>query len=57
VRESLATVDEMYLEGLAMKRAQIRREHPDFNDELVEELLQHWITHRPMDAPGRVRFT
>ena len=55
--ELLATVDEMYLEGLAMKRAQIRREHPGIADESVEKLLRDWISDRPMDAPGRVRFT
>lgn len=55
--ELLATVDEMYLEGLAMKRAQIRREHPAIADESVEKLLRDWISDRPMDAPGRVRFT
>jgi hypothetical protein len=47
----------MYLEGLAMKRAQIRREFPDISDESVEQLIQDWITNRPMDAPGRVRLT
>jgi hypothetical protein len=57
VHESLALVDEMYLEGLAMKRAQIRRENPDITDESVEELLRGWICDRPMDAPGRVRLT
>jgi hypothetical protein len=57
VHESLAIVDEMYLEGLAMKRAQIRREHPEITDESVEKLLRDWISGRPMDAPGRVRLT
>lgn len=57
MREPLAVVDEMYFEGLALKRAQIRREHAEISDEAVEQLLQDWITYRPMDAPGRVRFT
>ena len=57
MHESLAIVDEMYLEGLAMKRAQIRREHPEITDESVEKLLRDWISGRPMDAPGRVRLT
>lgn len=55
--ESLAIVDEMYLEGLEMKRAQIRREHLEITDESVEKILRDWISDRPMDAPGRVRFT
>lgn len=54
MRESLAIVDEMYLEGLEMKRAQIRRENPKMEDDAVEESLQHWIIARPMDASGRV---
>ena len=49
-------IDEMYLEGLEMNRAQIRRDRPDLGDEGVEILLQAWIMDRPMDAPGRVRF-
>ena len=57
MRESLAIVDEMYLEGLAMKRAQIRRDRPGISDESVEQSIQDWITNRPMDAPGRVRLT
>lgn len=52
MQKLLAIVDEMYLEGLAMKRAQIRRECPDVSDESVEQRLQDWITNRPMDAPG-----
>jgi len=54
--ESPATVDEMYLEGLAMKRAQIRRDCPEISNESVEKMLQDWIANRPMDSPGRVRF-
>jgi hypothetical protein len=57
MHEPLAIVDEMYLEGLAMKRAQIRRDRPEISDDSVEQLIQDWITNRPMDAPGRVRLT
>jgi hypothetical protein len=57
MHESIAIVDEMYLEGLAMKRAQIRRDRPEISDDSVEQLIQDWITNRPMDAPGRVRLT
>jgi hypothetical protein len=57
MHESFAIVDEMYLEGLAMKRAQIRRDRPEISDDSVEQLIQDWITNRPMDAPGRVRLT
>jgi hypothetical protein len=56
VCELLAIVDEMHLEGLAMKRARIQREHPLFDVEAVEQALGEWINDRPMDAPGRVRL-
>ena len=49
-------IDEMFLEGLEMKRAQIRRGDPTLDDETVEKLLREWIMERPMDAPGRVRL-
>jgi hypothetical protein len=52
----ISPIDEMYLEGLEMKRAQIRRGVPTLDDEAVEKLLKEWIMDRPMDAPGRVRF-
>ena len=57
MRKPLAVVDEMYLEGLALKRAQIRRECPDISEESVEQMLKGWIANRSMDAPGRVGLT
>ena len=57
MHETLAIVDQMDLEGLAMKRAQIRRDRPEISDDSVEQLIQDWIKNRPMDAPGRVRLT
>jgi len=50
----LAIVDAMYLEGLAMKRQQLRREHPNADDAAIEVLLRAWIDDRPPAAPGRV---
>ena len=52
----ISPIDQMYLEGLEMKRAQIRREDPALDDATVEKLLREWIMDRPMDAPGRVRL-
>ena len=54
--DNSSPIDEMYLEGLEMKRAQIRRGDPTLDDEAVEQLLREWIMDRPMDAPGRVRL-
>jgi hypothetical protein len=56
VSEAVSPIDEMYLEGLALKRAQLRRQHPSLADEAIEHLLLDWIANRPMDAPGRVRL-
>jgi hypothetical protein len=56
VSDNSSPIDEMYLEGLEMKRAQIRRGDPTLDDEAVELLLREWIMDRPMDAPGRVRL-
>ena len=51
----LEVVDEMYLEGLEMKRQQLRRSHPEASPEEVEALVAAWIADRPMDSPGSVR--
>jgi hypothetical protein len=56
VSDNSSPIDEMYLEGLEMKRAQIRRGDPTLDDEAVEKLLRDWIMDRPMDALGRVRL-
>lgn len=51
----MAPVDEMYLEGLAMKRHQFRRENPEATGDQIEQMVRDWINDRPFDAPGRVR--
>ena len=55
VKEPLAKVDELYLEGLALKREQIRRDDPSLSDDDVEDRLRAWLRDRPFDGPGRVR--
>ena len=50
----LSRVDEMYREGLEMKRQQIRRENPSLTDDEVQDRVRAWLLDRPMDAPGRV---
>lgn len=51
----LEVVDEMYLEGLEMKRQQFQRARPDAAPFEIEAMVRAWIADRPMDAPGRVR--
>ena len=52
---SLLIVDEMYREGMALKRQQFQRAHPDASAEAIDAMLREWLFDRPMDAPGRVR--
>ncbi len=53
--EELAPVDVLYLEGLALKREQFRRENPGMLEAEIEVLLAYWIQDRPLDSPGRIR--
>ncbi len=52
---SLEIVDEMYREGMAMKRQQFRRAHPELSEQEIDTMLREWLDNRPLDAPGRVR--
>lgn len=52
--ESLAIVEELYQEGMELKRAQFRREHPLFDDEEIEACVRQWVLDRPFDCPGKV---
>ncbi len=56
VRYPLAVVDEMYLEGVAIKREQFRRDRPRASEDEIEQMVRDWINDRPFDAPGRVRL-
>lgn len=51
----LAAVDQMHLEGLAIKREQLRRENPQVDETQIQKLLVEWLHDRPLDAPGRIR--
>jgi hypothetical protein len=55
VKKPLGAVDQMYLEGLAMKRQQFRRSHPHSSEAEVERMVREWINDRPFDSPGRAR--
>jgi len=36
-----------------VKRAQLRRQHPEASDEEVERLLVAWLRDKPLTHPGR----
>jgi hypothetical protein len=55
VTSQLAAVDQMHLEGLAIKREQLRRENPLVDETQIQKLLVKWLHDRPLDAPGRIR--
>ena len=55
--ERLRTAFDLCALGESMRRAQLRREHPDVTDEDVETMLVAWLETRPGaqhgDAWGR----
>ena len=51
----LLVVEEMYREGMEMKRQQFRRENPTASDDEIHQMMRQWILDRPFDAPGRRR--
>jgi hypothetical protein len=55
VTSQLAAVDQMHLEGLAIKREQLRRDNPQVDETQIQKLLVKWLHDRPLDAPGRIR--
>ena len=52
----LATALQLHEFGIEMMRANLRRRHPDLDDEEIETLLTRWLRTRPGaehgDAPG-----
>jgi hypothetical protein len=56
VKYPLEIVEEMYREGLAMKREQFHRAIPSATEEELDAMIREWILDRPFDAPGRVRY-
>jgi hypothetical protein len=55
VTSQFAAVDQMHLEGLAIKREQLRRDNPQVDETQIQKLLVKWLHDRPLDAPGRIR--
>ena len=47
-------IDELHREGLALKRQQFARAHPDADEAALDAMMRAWIDHRPLDvAPAR----
>ena len=50
---------DLFEAGVSMKRATIRREHPDADEEEIIRLLREWLATRPGarygDTVGRLR--
>jgi len=44
---------ELFAAGEDVKRAQLRRQHPEASDEEVERLLVAWLRDKPLTHPGR----
>lgn len=45
---------ELHEAGVAMKRAQLRRQHPELDDVGIAELLGAWLRERPGAEHGDV---
>jgi hypothetical protein len=41
--------------GIELMRQNLRRRHPEADDEKIARLLREWLRSRPPDAPGRLR--
>ncbi|MBK7611241.1 MAG: hypothetical protein IPJ15_08260 [Actinomycetales bacterium] len=54
--ERLRVAFDLFEVGVLMTRSRLRREHPDFSDEQVEEAVTTWLQERPGapfgDYPG-----
>lgn len=47
--------DRLHVEGVALMRQNLCREHPEASDAEIEARLRAWLRDRPADAPGTVR--
>lgn len=47
VAEKFRQLQAMYRMGVAMKKAQLRREHPDWSDEELERAARWAVIHAP----------
>ena len=61
MRERLRQTFDLFEAGVSMKRAALRREHPEADDDEIDRLLRAWLATRPGaphgDAAGRARPT
>lgn len=52
--EKLAAALEMWEDGMAIKRASLRRRMPNATEEEVDAALDAWLYDRPLDADGEL---
>lgn len=52
--EKLAAALEMWEDGMAIKRASLRRQMPNATEEEVDAALDAWLCDRPLDADGEL---
>lgn len=53
VRDRLLAALSLYEEGLEIRRASLRREHPGASDAEIASRLSAWLADRRREAPGR----
>jgi hypothetical protein len=59
MRERLRVAFDLFEAGVSMRRASLRREHPEAGPDEIDRLLREWLATRPGaehgDAIGRPR--
>ena len=51
-RDNFATTAILVDSGIALMRQNIKRQHPEFTDEQVDEKLSAWLYRTEDDVPG-----
>jgi len=49
--DNLRLAFELFEAGEAMYRQKVRRKHPDWSDEAVEEAVDEWLQRADVDVP------
>ncbi len=56
--DAFRTTLDLFQTGLDLMRQNLRRRHPEVDEQEIDRLLDEWVRHRPGaesgDAPGRL---
>jgi hypothetical protein len=54
LRKRLLQAFDLFEAGVSMRRASLRREHPDARPEDIDQLIREWLATRPVSEQGGV---